>query len=76
VSSESFPRSKARPGLDVDHSLPSSAEVKNEQDYTSEPPKRHHGVYRFNFIYEPNNLIEYDLIDATRMVKWEMHTEF
>jgi hypothetical protein len=33
-----------RPGRKVDHSLPSSAEVKNAWSYTSTPPVRLHGV--------------------------------
>jgi hypothetical protein len=33
-----------RPGLEADHSLPSSAEVKNDWSYTSTPPIRLHGV--------------------------------
>jgi hypothetical protein len=33
-----------RPGREVDHSPPSSAEVKNAWSYTSTPPIRLHGV--------------------------------
>jgi hypothetical protein len=33
-----------RPGREADHSLPSSAEVKNEWSYTSISPIRLHGV--------------------------------
>jgi hypothetical protein len=33
-----------RPGREADHSLPSSAEVKNAWSYTSTPPIRLHGV--------------------------------
>jgi hypothetical protein len=33
-----------RPGREADHSLPSSAEVKNAWSYTSTPPLRLHGV--------------------------------
>jgi hypothetical protein len=33
-----------RPGIEADHSPPSSAEVKNEWSYTSTPPIRLHGV--------------------------------
>jgi hypothetical protein len=33
-----------RPGREADHSLPSSAEVKNVWSYTSTPPIRLHGV--------------------------------
>jgi hypothetical protein len=33
-----------RPGREADHSLPSSAEVKNAWSYTSIPPIRLHGV--------------------------------
>jgi len=33
-----------RPGREVDHSPPSSAEVKNAWNYTSTPPIRLHGV--------------------------------
>jgi hypothetical protein len=39
-----FPGSKARPGHDADHSPLSSAEVKNEEELYSSPPKRLHGV--------------------------------
>jgi hypothetical protein len=35
---------KARPGRDADHSPPSSAEVENEEELYSSPPKRLHGV--------------------------------
>jgi hypothetical protein len=38
------PGVKARPGRDADHSLPSSAEVENELELYSSPPKRLHGV--------------------------------
>jgi hypothetical protein len=33
-----------RPGLDADHSSPSSSEVKNARSYTSTPPIRLHGL--------------------------------
>jgi hypothetical protein len=33
-----------QPGREADHSLPSSAEVKNEWSHTSTPPIRLHGV--------------------------------
>jgi len=33
-----------RPGLEADHSPPSSAEVNNAWSYTSPPPIRLHGV--------------------------------
>jgi hypothetical protein len=39
-----FPGGKARPGRDVDHSTPFSAEVKYERSYTSSSPMRLHGV--------------------------------
>jgi hypothetical protein len=39
----SFPGSKARPGRDADHSSPSNAEVKNEQELYSSPTWRLHG---------------------------------
>jgi hypothetical protein len=39
----SFPEGKAA-GREANHSLPSSAEVKNAQSYTSTPPVRLHGV--------------------------------
>jgi hypothetical protein len=39
-----FPGGKVRPGRDADHSLPSSAEVKNEQELYLLSPKRPHGV--------------------------------
>jgi hypothetical protein len=35
---------KARPGRDTDHSPPSSAEVKNEQEFSSSRPMRLRGV--------------------------------
>jgi len=38
------PRSSMRPGREADHSLPSSAEVKNAWSYTSTPPIHLHGV--------------------------------
>jgi hypothetical protein len=41
---DSFPEGKARPGRDADQSLPSSAKVKKENDYTSPPPERVNGV--------------------------------
>jgi hypothetical protein len=46
-----FPGGKARPGRDIGHSPPSSAEVENEQKLTSSPLKRLRGVYlgRFRF---------------------------
>jgi hypothetical protein len=44
-----------RPGREADHSLPSSAEVKNAWSYTSTPPIRLHGwclvKHRDNFYY-------------------------
>jgi hypothetical protein len=44
-----------RPGLEADHSPPSSAEVKNAWSYTSTPPVRLHGgaqlKYRDNFTF-------------------------
>jgi len=39
-----------RPGRDVHHSPPSSAEVKNVWSYASTPPLRFHGVYRCNYL--------------------------
>jgi hypothetical protein len=33
-----------RPGREVDHSPPSSAEIKNEWSYTSFPSLRRHGM--------------------------------
>ena len=38
-------------GVCVDHSLPASAEVKNEWSYTSDPPTCVHGVGRDNFTF-------------------------
>ena len=40
-----------RPGPELDHSLPSNAEVKNEWSCTSTPPIRLHGVDRDNFTF-------------------------
>jgi hypothetical protein len=43
----SFRGGKVRPGRDADHSLPSSAEVKDEEGLClPPPPKRLHGVQR------------------------------
>jgi hypothetical protein len=39
-----FPGGKVRPGRDDDHSSPSSAEVKNEQELYLLSPMRLHGV--------------------------------
>ena len=39
-----------RPGRDVNHLPPSTAEVKNEWSYTSAPPICLHGVDEHNFI--------------------------
>jgi hypothetical protein len=39
-----FPGAKGRPGRDADHSPPSSAEVKNEQELYILSPKRLRGV--------------------------------
>jgi len=44
----SFPRVK-RPGHEVDHSSPSSAEVKHEWNYTYSLPIHHRGVDKENF---------------------------
>jgi hypothetical protein len=46
----SFPGIKL-PGREVNHSPPSSAEVKNEWGYTSVPPVYPHGVERKDFIF-------------------------
>jgi hypothetical protein len=46
----SFPGVK-RPGREVNHSPPSSAEVKNEWSYTSTPPICLHCVDRENFAF-------------------------
>ena len=43
----------SRPGRDVDHSPPSSAEAKNEWSYTSTPLICHHGVDRDNCMFLP-----------------------
>jgi hypothetical protein len=40
-----------RPGPELDHSLPSNAEVKNEWSCTSPPPIRLHGVDRDSFTF-------------------------
>jgi hypothetical protein len=40
----SFPGGKARPGRDADHSPPSSAEVKNEQELYLLSPMCLHGM--------------------------------
>jgi hypothetical protein len=40
-----------RPGREVNHSPPSSAEVKNEWSHTSDPPICLHGVNRDNFTF-------------------------
>jgi hypothetical protein len=37
-----------RPGREADHSPPSSAEVRNEWSYTSNPPIYLHGMVRIN----------------------------
>jgi hypothetical protein len=39
-----FPGAKARPGRDADHTLPSSAEVENEEEPYLLSPKRLRGV--------------------------------
>jgi hypothetical protein len=44
----SFPGVK-RPGLEADHSQPTSAEVKKTWIYASTPPIRPHGVLLYNF---------------------------
>ena len=44
----SFPRVK-RPGRDLDHSHPFSAEIKNEWSHTSTPPISLNGVGRYKF---------------------------
>ena len=41
---------KKRPGRDVDHSLPHSAEVKNERSYTSVPPICLHSLDEDNLL--------------------------
>jgi hypothetical protein len=46
---EFFPQGESRRGLNVDHSLPPSAEVKNEWSHNSIPPGRLHGIDRENF---------------------------
>jgi hypothetical protein len=46
----SFPEVK-QPGHDVDHSPPSSDEVKNEWSYISTPPIRLHGEIRDKFTF-------------------------
>jgi hypothetical protein len=46
----SFPEVK-RPGRGVDHTPPSSVEVKNERSYASTPPVRTHGVERDSFTF-------------------------
>ena len=38
-------------GVQVDHLPPSSAEVKIEWSYTSAPPVRLHGVYRYSVAF-------------------------
>jgi hypothetical protein len=43
-----FPRGLKRSGREVNHSHPSSAEVKNEWSYTYTPPICLHGVDRYN----------------------------
>jgi hypothetical protein len=40
-----------RPGLEADHSPPSSDEVKNAWNYTSTPPIRLHGVVLKHSLY-------------------------
>ena len=44
-------RGLKRPRRDVDHSLPSNTEVKNEKSYTSSAPTCLHGVDRKNFSF-------------------------
>jgi hypothetical protein len=53
----SFPKVK-QPGHNVDHSLPSSAEVKNEWGYTSIEPISLYGVDRVNVVFLLRNLIK------------------
>jgi hypothetical protein len=49
---ESFPRGKARPGRDADHSPPSSAEVVNEQElYILSPLRLHRCVVGLLYLY-------------------------
>jgi len=48
-TSGSFTRDKKRPGLEADHSPPTSDEMKNEWSYASTTPTHLHGVYRDNF---------------------------
>jgi hypothetical protein len=45
-----------QPGRDVDHSPPSSSEVKNEWSYTSAPPMCFQGVDRGNFNFDLLNM--------------------
>jgi hypothetical protein len=51
-----FPLGVRRPGRETDHSLPSSAEVKNAWSYTSTPPIRLHGV---GLVKHRNNFMSY-----------------
>jgi len=44
-----FIRGIKRPGLEADHSPPTSDEIKNEWSYASTTPTQLHGVYRDNF---------------------------
>jgi len=48
-TSGSFTRGIKRPGLEADHSPPTSDEIKNEWSYASTTPTHLHGVYRDNF---------------------------
>ena len=56
-----FPRDK-RADLHVDHSSPTSPEVKNEWSYTSSSPTCLHGVDRGNVTFSASAVISYPLI--------------
>ena len=63
----SFPRVKW-PLREVNHSPPSSAEVKNKWSYTSTPPICIHGVDRenFNFVGRQNTILHWE--NCTRWI--------
>jgi hypothetical protein len=64
-----FPGGKARPGREADHSPPSSAEVKNEQELQplspQAPPWRVAGQLYFTSTYFRKTFLGYYLLPST-----------
>ena len=58
-----------RPRSDVDHSLPSRTEIKNEWSYTSTPHIYFHGVDKDNFAYSLSLNFQCSIYYLTRPLK-------